>query len=123
MPAIKVYYNSACPVCKAGIEGQQCALRKDGDVQVEWLDVHANPQLTSELGADIEAVRERLHVVGADGGLRVGSDAFAVLYAANPRRRWLGRLLTRPVFRQISALAYDLFARGLYRWNRALRHW
>jgi predicted DCC family thiol-disulfide oxidoreductase YuxK len=123
MAALKVYYNSACPVCKAGIEGEQCELRAQGVENVEWLDVHANPQLALDVGADLETVRERLHVVDADGKLRVGSDAFAALYGVGKRRRWLGRMLTMPGLRQLDTLAYNVFARLLYWWNRALRHW
>jgi predicted DCC family thiol-disulfide oxidoreductase YuxK len=123
MAALKVYYNSACPVCKAGIEGQVCALREQGVESVEWLDVHADPKLATEVGAELETVRERLHVVDESGQVRVGSDAFAALFAVNRERRWLGRLLELPVLRQACALAYNAFARLLYWWNRASRHW
>jgi predicted DCC family thiol-disulfide oxidoreductase YuxK len=124
MDRIKVYYNSACPVCEAGIEGQQCALRERGrGGEVEWIDVHREPERASEVGVELETVRERLHVVGADGALRIGTDAFAVLYGATRGREGLARLLTLPILRQLSTLAYNVFARLLYWWNRALRHW
>lgn len=123
MAALKVYYNSACPVCKAGIEGQACMLREQGVENVQWLDVHADPRLAREVGVELETVRERLHVVDEAGRLRVGSDAFAALLAANRKRRALARLLELPVLRQVCALAYNAFARLLYWWNRALKHW
>ena len=35
----KVYFNSACPVCRAGIEQQR---EKIGDAaEIDWVDVHA----------------------------------------------------------------------------------
>lgn len=123
MGQLKVYYNSACPVCKAGIDGMQCSMRERGAAEVEWLDVHRNPELAREVGAGLEQVRERLHVVNADGALRVGSDAFAALYQSTPGRQWLARLLALPVLRQLAALGYNALARLLYWWNRALRHW
>jgi predicted DCC family thiol-disulfide oxidoreductase YuxK len=123
MAQLKVYYNSACPVCKAGIEDQQCRMRERGTGEVQWLDVHQNPELAREVGAELEQVRERLHVVNADGAVRVGSAAFAELYQATRGQQWLGRLLTLPVLRQLSALGYNVLARLLYWWNRALRHW
>ena len=123
MAALKVYYNSACPVCKAGIDGQVCELRAQGVEGVEWLDVHADPMRAAEVGAPLETVRERLHVVDADGQLRIGSDALAAIYAANQKRRWLARLLMLPGLRALWQLCYNAFARLLYRWNRALHHW
>ena len=123
MGKIKVYYNSACPVCKLGIEDQQCRMAAQQAGEVEWLDVHADPTLAREVGGDLETVRERLHVVGPDGSLRVGTDAFAVLFNATRGQHWLGRMLMWPVFRPLSALLYNIFARLLYWWNRALHHW
>ena len=52
-----VYYNSACPVCRSGVAAQQGAM---GACEVEWIDVHANPEAVRTLGIDIEAVREKL---------------------------------------------------------------
>jgi predicted DCC family thiol-disulfide oxidoreductase YuxK len=121
--AIKVYYNSACPVCRAGIEDQSCRMAAQGVDDVEWLDVHANPALAREIGVDLETVRERLHVRGADGALRVGSDAFATLFARTRGQRWLGKVLTLPLLRSLARLSYNVFARGLYKWNRAKRRW
>jgi predicted DCC family thiol-disulfide oxidoreductase YuxK len=120
---IKVYYNSACPVCKLGIEGQQCRMAAQNADEVEWLDVHADPALAHQIGSDLETVRERLHVVAPDGSLRVGADAFAVLFSATRSQRWLGRMQAWPVLRPVSILAYNVFARLLYWWNRALHHW
>ena len=43
-----VYYNSACPVCNAGI----CAMqeRVASDTGIEWIDVHRNPEALDALG-------------------------------------------------------------------------
>jgi len=120
---IKVYYNSACPVCKAGVEGQQCRMGGPDGEGVEWIDVHQHPELASETGADLEAVRERLHVRAADGSVLVGADAFAALFRRTAGQRWLARLVALPGVRALSRLLYNVFARGLYRWNRAKKHW
>lgn len=123
MEKIKVYYNSACPVCKAGIEDQQCRMQAQAVTDVEWLDVHVNPQHAQEVGVDLEAIRERLHVKSADGSVHVGTDAFAMLFNKTKEQRWLGKALQLPVVRPLAMLAYKVFARLLYRWNRAKRHW
>ena len=119
-PATKVYYNSACPVCRAGIEAQQ---GKMSACEIEWIDVHANPDAVVEVGVDLEAVREKLYVRDADGRVHVGADAFSKLWRDTPGQRWLGRLAVLPGLKRITHMAYDWFARRLYRWNRRKGHW
>jgi hypothetical protein len=58
----KVYYNSACPVCNAGIKDQRQRMEACGIRDIEWVDVHTNPEAVSEVDASLEQVRERLHV-------------------------------------------------------------
>jgi predicted DCC family thiol-disulfide oxidoreductase YuxK len=119
----KVYYNSACPVCNAGIKDQRQRMEACGVKDVEWIDVHTHPEAVEEVGAPLEQVRERLHVKAEDGRLDVGADAFTRLWWRTPGQRWLATLLRLPVIRQIMHLVYNAFARLLYRWNRAKGHW
>jgi predicted DCC family thiol-disulfide oxidoreductase YuxK len=119
----KVYYNSACPVCNAGIKDQRQRMEACGIKDVEWVDIHANPDAVSEVGASLEQVRERLHVKDADGELNIGADAFTRLWSKTPSQRWLASLLRLPVLKPLTHLAYNAFARLLYQWNRAKRHW
>ncbi|MFO1251946.1 MAG: DUF393 domain-containing protein [Inhella sp.] len=113
-----VYYNSACPVCDAGICQQRERMQ---GLPVQWVDVHKAPEALQPLGLELEAVRERLHVRAGDGELLVGADALAALWARSPRQgglAWLTRRtrwLTRPL--------YNLVARLLYRWNLRRGHW
>jgi predicted DCC family thiol-disulfide oxidoreductase YuxK len=118
---VKVYYNSACPVCRAGIENQRC--RMDGTTAVEWLDVHADPGKVKEVGASLPRVRERLHVKTADGVVHIGADALAALFAQTPGRKWLATLLRLPGVHALAVVAYNGFARCLYLWNRSRRRW
>ena len=115
---ITVYYNSACPVCDAGIGAQRERMRA---CQVEWIDVHTDPDAAASIGAELEDVRERLHVRGADGQLHIGSEAMAELMAHTPRWRWAGWLTRRLDF--LAQPAYNAFARWLYRRNRRRGRW
>ncbi|MBL8510074.1 MAG: DUF393 domain-containing protein [Betaproteobacteria bacterium] len=117
---MKVYYNSACPVCKAGIDSQK---KKESHCEVEWVDVHTQREQVADVGADIEFVRERLHVVNEAGRLRIGFDAFLVIWANSPKERWKAVLFGIPGVRQLGRLTYNVFAALLYRWNRAKKHW
>jgi predicted DCC family thiol-disulfide oxidoreductase YuxK len=121
-PRLKVYYNSACPVCDAGIRGQRGRMRDCG-AAVEWVDIHHDAQAVEEIGARRELVRERLHVQDAAGQVHIGADAFAELWSHTPRWRWLGALLRRPVIRPAANWCYDRFAAALYAWNRRRKRW
>lgn len=122
MAKTRVYYNSACPVCAAGIAGQK--RRLDGcPAEVEWIDVHADNARAEEIGADLEFVRERLHVVDEHGGKRVGSEAFEALWALTPGQQRLARISRLPVLRTLFRWAYNGFAAMLYRWNRWKGRW
>ena len=115
-----VFYNSACPVCDAGINAQK---EKMTSCDVEWVDVHKNPDAVDELGTDLEFVRERLHVVDKAGRVSVGASAFAVLLANTPSQRIWAKLIRLPVMEAFSNTIYNLFSRALYRWNRSRKHW
>lgn len=117
---MKVYYNSACPVCKAGIEGQ---MEKGASCEVQWADVHKDNALVSEVNGELEFVRERLHVVDEQGKLHVGFDAFLAIWKNSPTERWKARVFGLPVIKQLCRIAYNLFAAALYKWNRAKKHW
>lgn len=117
-PPTIVYYNSACPVCDAGIDYQR---EKMEGCAVEFVDVHAHPETAQELGVDLALLRERLHVRDAAGNTQVGDRAFATLWAQTPGQRWMARL-ARPLS-WLTAPLYKLVARALYRWNLRRNHW
>jgi predicted DCC family thiol-disulfide oxidoreductase YuxK len=122
MAKLKVYYNSACPVCNAGIRGQQ--QRMHGcPVDIEWVDIHSRPDALKEIGVQQEFVRERLHVVDEKGALRIGAEAFRALGAHTPGQRTLARLAGLPILNLLANGAYNAFAALLYAWNRANRRW
>jgi predicted DCC family thiol-disulfide oxidoreductase YuxK len=119
---LKVYYNSACPVCNAGIEGQK--ERMAGcPVEVDWIDIHSRPEAVKEIGAEREFVRERLHVVDEHGKLRVGAEAFGALWRHTPGQSRLAGLVSFPGVRLLARWGYNAFAAGLYAWNRAKGRW
>ena len=120
---MKVYYNSACPLCNAGIESQRCRMTAQGEKGVEWLDVHAEPARVTEVNADLPCVRERLYVKTPDGTVHVGADALAALFAETRGQRWLAKLLKLPIIHPLAVLAYNGFARCLYLWNVSRRRW
>lgn len=113
-----VYYNSACPVCDAGIRDQRGRMQA---CNIKWVDVHTEPCAVAEINSELEAVRERLHVRNADGELLVGEQALASLWAQTSGRRWLAWLTLRLNF--LTRPLYNFIAKHLYRWNRRRGHW
>ena len=122
MSKTKVYYNSACPVCDAGIRYQQQKL-KDCTDDVEWIDVHRSNEAASDVASSLEFVRERLHVVDEEGTIHVGAEAFAELWGKTREQRVLSKLVRVPGIRTLSRWLYNGFARLLYWWNRKNLRW
>ena len=117
---LKVYYNSAYPVCKAGIEGQ---MEKDSLCEIQWNDVHQNNNLVSEVNSELEFVRERLHVVDESGKLHIGFNAALAIWRNSPQETWKAKLFGLPLLKQLGQFAYSVFAAALYKWNKAKKHW
>jgi predicted DCC family thiol-disulfide oxidoreductase YuxK len=122
MSRIKVYYNSACPVCDAGIGAEKRRMQACS-VDAEWIDIHRDPEALEEIGARQEFVRERLHVVDDSGTLQIGAAAIGALWSTTPQRRRFAALLRLPVMRTLASWLYNGFAAVLYRWNRMRGRW
>jgi predicted DCC family thiol-disulfide oxidoreductase YuxK len=98
-------------------------MNKDGASDVKWNDVHKNNELVSEVNADLEFVRERLHVVDEDNHLQVGFDAILAIWRNSPKETWKSKILGLPGIKHLGRAAYNVFAAGLYKWNRSKKHW
>ena len=123
---LTVFYNSACPVCNAGIELQK---RRMPGVSVEWNDIHKNNELISQLtqrnrtDVKLDFIRKRLHVKDSTGEIQVGLDAFITLWKNSPGEHWKARILSLPVIHGITSIFYNIFALFLFHWNKYERHW
>jgi predicted DCC family thiol-disulfide oxidoreductase YuxK len=123
MDRIEVYYNSACPVCNAGIKGQMRRRLDSCPVEIRWIDIHSHPEALRKICAPQEFVRERLHVRDEKGEVWIGADAFRALWARTPGQGLLAEATGLPVVHRIANWSYDVFAALLYAWNRARRRW
>jgi hypothetical protein len=86
-------------------------------------DPNFEPEALARFGADVEAVRRRLHAVDAAGALHVGADCAVGIWLRTPGEAWLGRIVGLPGLIQIARFAYDRFADLLYAWNRRNGRW
>ena len=120
---IEVYYNSACPVCDAGVRNQQRVMDNPAASDANWIDMTKDGNALKDDSLSLDHVRRHIFVRDAEGRLHRGADAFAVLFEATPGRRWIGRMMMLPGLRGLSRLLYDWFADRLYSWNKRHGRW
>ena len=98
-------------------------MQRCGVQDIDWVDVHNQPDTADETHSSLEQIRERLHVKDTNGQIRIGADAFIFLWLKTPRLRWMGKIARLPIIHQLFQLSYNAFAKLLYLWNRSLKHW
>ena len=122
----KLYYNSACPVCRTGIDQQRARMDASlpaGSDTILWCDIAQTPDAAGEIGRSVDQIRHSQHMVDEKGKLLVGADVAVAVWRMTPGRRWLGWLVGLPVIRQLARWGYDRFADGLFAWNRWRGRW
>ena len=113
-PELTVYYDGGCPICRREIGAYR---NMDGAERLDWVDV-ADPATEPGDDLDRQAALARMHVRDADGRLLSGAAAFAAMWRAFPKTRWLGRVAgTRPALAVLEP-AYRLFLRARPLWRR-----
>lgn len=115
---IEVLFNSACPICRAGIEYQKS---HSIGLDMRWTDVHMDSQAVGNL--ELNRVRKYLHVRDQSGQLHIGLDAFILIWLQSPKHRFLARLFGVPLLKWGGGQFYIFFANGLYYWNRLMKNW
>ena len=105
-PALKVFYDGACPLCRREIDFYR---RRRGADVVEWCDVSQTKRTSVAPGLDRDAALARFHVQRRDGSLVSGGDAFRALWMALPVFRPFARVLGLPGLRTLVNVAYDRF--------------
>ena len=110
MPALTVYFDGACPLCRREIGFFR---RRRSDVEIDWVDVSASQ--SASLGPDLSRplAMARFHVRLANGDLVSGARGFGELWAVTPGFRWLGTLARSTVAQAPLELAY----RGFLLWR------
>jgi predicted DCC family thiol-disulfide oxidoreductase YuxK len=122
----KLYYNSACPVCRTGIEQQRAKMEvtlPEGSDTIIWCDIATTPEAATEIDRSVDQIRHSLHMVDETGRLLVGADVAIAMWTMTPGRRWLGWLVGLPGIRQLARWGYDRFADRLFAWNRRHGRW
>ena len=103
---LAVYFDGACPLCRREIGFYRDMTGAD---DVDWIDVSEASGSQLPDGLTREQAMARFHVRTEDGHLADGGDAFAALWSAIPRTRWIGWLASRSVVRPLVRWGYDVF--------------
>ena len=105
----EILYNGRCPICSAEIAQYRKQAEASG-AALCFTDLHQTDLQDWHLSAD-QATR-RLHA-RHNGEIISGFPAFLILWQELPRMRWLARLLSLPVLRQIAGVGYNHVAAPL----------
>lgn len=122
MTKTEVLYNGRCPICSAEI-AQYRKQANDAGADLSFTDLH-DADLSSWNLSPEQATR-RLHI-RQQGHIISGFPAFLLLWRELPRMRWLARLFSLPLLRQIAELGYNHVAApmlyAMHRRRQAGRH-
>ena len=111
---LTVYYDGGCPLCRREIATYQSL---PGAERLSWEDVaQANERVAPDLNRSDALAR--MHVRTADGQLVQGAHAFALMWQAFPKTRWLGHLAaTRPALWVLEPV-YRIFLKVRPLWRK-----
>ncbi len=109
MEQTEILYNGRCPICSAEIAQYRKQAERAG-AALRFTDLHDADLSAWKLDRD-QATR-RLHA-RRDAQIISGFPAFLLLWRELPRWRWLARVLSLPVLRQIADFGYNRIAAPL----------
>jgi 3-demethoxyubiquinol 3-hydroxylase len=113
-PAITVFFDGGCPLCRREVGVYQ---RASVGLQVHWHDVN-DVDVPLPQGLDRESALSRFHVLKSDergAQLLSGARAFTALWQYIPGWKWLGFIAALPIVSSLLEPAYRgfLFCRPL----------
>lgn len=121
MSNTEILYNGRCPICSAEIAHYRVQAEK---VRAPLTFTDLNEADLSDWALSKDQATRRIHA-RKDGQIISGFPAFLILWRDLPRMRWLVRLMSLPVLRQIADIGYNYLAAPLlYRlhlWREAKR--
>ncbi len=108
----QVYFDGACHVCSREV-GYYARKDQAGACLLEFIDI-ADPKFDAKAaGLDPQRINQAMHVRSPYGRLHLGMDGFAEIWNRVPGHEWLVRVTRFPGVRQVLALGYWIFARGI----------
>ncbi|MCZ8235927.1 MAG: DUF393 domain-containing protein [Inhella sp.] len=118
-PALEVFYDGGCPVCRREIGHQQRLAQRSG-APIRFVDVSGDgPGDSLPAGAPQRALLlQRFHVRHPDGRWEQGAAAFVALWARLPGWRRLAQVARWPGVLSALEWAYTAFLRLRPGWRQ-----
>lgn len=115
-----VIYDGTCRFCVRSKERIEWLSRSDGPVSVRFIP-YQSLEAQQVLGSEYRPGRpDAAYLLGTDGSIYKGLDAFLPLLQGISGGRLLVTLLTRSTFKPIADRLYGFVARNRYRWFGAV---
>ena len=105
-PALSVYFDGGCPLCRAEIAAYQ---RLQGADRLRWLNLESCSVEELGPGLDRQAALKRMHVRRPDGKLVDGAAAFVEIWSVLPAWAWLARIARIPGMVAVMEVGYRIF--------------
>ncbi len=105
-PALSVYFDGGCPLCRAEIAAYQ---RLQGADRLRWLNLESCSADELGPGLDRQAALKRMHVRRPDGQLIDGAAAFVEIWSVLPAWAWLARTARIPGMVAVMEVGYRMF--------------
>jgi predicted DCC family thiol-disulfide oxidoreductase YuxK len=112
---IKVYFDGICGHCSKEIKYYQTIAPKS---VFRWIDVAADPTAMNNYRITQAEALRYLHAIDDDDVIHVGSDAFAVIWKRLPKWKMLGHMISLPIVRNLTRMAYKIFAHYRFKKNK-----
>lgn len=113
---LTVFYNGACPICRAEIHHYRSIAMRRGLDTLIWRDLSQEPEILAPYDLTPEQAKRRLYTADTKGALYSGVDSFIAIWDRLPGYRWLARLTRLSIIRPIAGWTYDRLAVPVLAW-------
>ena len=103
---ITVYYDGICSLCSREIAHYKKIAPPN---IIRWVDVNKDISELSNYGiSQIDALKY-LHVIDQTGQIRIGADAFELIWSLLPRWKFLSIIIRVPIVKYFAKYVYTIF--------------
>lgn len=106
-----VFYDDACSLCSKEIEHYKMLEKCH---PIEWIGIHCNQEMINQYDFNKQALLRQIHVIRSDGVIVIGAAAFATIWSAIKRYRFVSKIVYRFKLIPLLNVAYRYFAHWRY---------
>jgi len=110
--SVKVFYDGQCGLCSKEINYYK---KIDKTNRIDWIDVTRDHQALAARGIRLADALLYLHAEDTNGSLKIGVDAFVLMWSHLPGWKVLAHVVKLPVVKTITQHIYQCFAHWRYK--------